>query len=179
MSRIGKKIISVPKEVSITLEKDKIITKGPQGILERTFSDLIKIEFENSKVKILSISETKEGRSYHGLMRALVQNMIIGVSKKFTKTLVTEGIGYKFQIEKAVLVCNMGYTHTIDFKIPNDLKINLESPTKIVISGVDKEKVGLFAAEIRKIRPPEPYKGKGIMYEGEVILRKAGKSGKK
>ena len=104
--------------------------------------------------------------------------MIIGVNNKFSKILVAEGIGYKFQLDKQRLVLNMGFTHPIEFVIPSDLEIKLESPTKIRISGIDKEKVGFLAAKIREIRPPEPYKGKGIMYEGEKILRKAGKSGK-
>lgn len=111
-------------------------------------------------------------------MRALIQNMIIGVNDLFTKVLIAEGVGYKFQIDKNSLVLNMGYSHPIEFAIPTDLKIKLESPTKIAISGIDKEQVGFLAAKIRAVRPPEPYKGKGIMYEGEKILRKAGKSGK-
>ena len=116
--------------------------------------------------------------AYHGLTRALIQNMIIGVNAKFSKILVAEGVGYKFQLDKQRLILNMGYTHPIEFIIPSDLEIKAESPTKIIISGIDKEKVGFLAAKIREIRPPEPYKGKGIMYEGEKILRKAGKSGK-
>jgi large subunit ribosomal protein L6 len=104
--------------------------------------------------------------------------MIIGVNTKFSKILVAEGVGYKFQLDKQRLILNMGYTHPIEFIIPSDLEIKAESPTKIIISGIDKEKVGFLAAKIREIRPPEPYKGKGIMYEGEKILRKAGKSGK-
>ena len=178
MSRIGKKLISIPKEVSLNLKENMITAKGPHGTLERTFSDLVELKLENDNLQVLRTNETKQARSYHGLMRALIQNMVIGVSEKFTKTLIAEGIGYKFQLEKKDLVCNMGFTHPIFFNIPEDLNIKIESPTKIVISGIDKEKVGFLAAQIRKVRPPEPYKGKGIMYEGETILRKAGKSGK-
>ena len=178
MSRIGKKIIHIPKDVSLTLEKEKIVAKGKHGTLERSFNNFIEIEKEGQTLEVKRLVETKEARSYHGLMRALIQNMIVGVNDLFTKVLIAEGVGYKFQIDKNSLVLNMGYSHPIEFPIPTNLKIKLESPTKIAISGIDKEQVGFLAAKIRAIRPPEPYKGKGIMYEGEKILRKAGKSGK-
>jgi large subunit ribosomal protein L6 len=178
MSRIGKKIIDIPPEVLVTIDNRKISTKGKYGSLEKSFKDYIQIEKNENKLNILKISDTKESRAYHGLTRALIQNMIIGVNNKFSKILVAEGIGYKFQLDKQRLVLNMGYTHPIEFIIPSDLEIKLESPTKIIISGIDKEKVGFLAAKVREIRPPEPYKGKGIMYLGEKILRKAGKSGK-
>jgi large subunit ribosomal protein L6 len=178
MSRIGKKIINLPKDVSVVLEKDKIITKGPHGTLERSFNNFVSVELDQQTLKVNRLNETKECRAYHGLMRALIQNMVVGVTQKFTKTLIAEGIGYKFQIDKTSLVLNMGYSHPIQFSIPDDLQIKLESPTRMSISGVDKERVGFLASKIREVRPPEPYKGKGIMYEGEKILRKAGKSGK-
>jgi large subunit ribosomal protein L6 len=178
MSRIGKKRIDIPKDVSIVLEKDKIIAKGPHGTLERSFNDFINVEVNEQILQVNRLNETKECRAYHGLMRALIQNMITGVNQTFTKTLIAEGIGYKFQIEKTSLVLNMGYSHPIEFPIPEDLKIQLDSPTRMSISGIDKERVGFLASKIREVRPPEPYKGKGIMYEGEKILRKAGKSGK-
>jgi|TARA_B110000977_G_scaffold201808_1_gene298843 large subunit ribosomal protein L6 len=178
MSRIGKKIITIPKDVSIVLEKDKIVTKGPHGTLERSFKNFISLEMAETTLQVNRLNETKECRSYHGLMRALIQNMVTGVSEKYQKTLIAEGIGYKFQVDKESLVLNMGYSHPIKFKIPNDLNIQVESPTRISISGIDKERVGFLASEIRDVRPPEPYKGKGIRYENEIILRKAGKSGK-
>lgn len=178
MSRIGKKIIDIPADVLVTIDNRKISTKGKYGSLEKSFEDYIQIERNENKLNIIKISDTKESRAYHGLTRALIQNMIIGVNNKFSKILVAEGIGYKFQLDKQRLILNMGFTHPIEFIIPSDLEIKLESPTKIIISGIDKEKVGFLAAKIREIRPPEPYKGKGIMYEGEKILRKAGKSGK-
>jgi len=179
MSRIGKKKISIPKTVSVLLEKEKIVTKGQHGTLERTFNSFVTLELLDTNLQVNRLNETKECRSYHGLMRSLIQNMIIGVSQKFKKTLIAEGVGYKFQIDKKLLILNMGYTHPIEFNIPDDLTIQLESPTRLNITGIDKEKVGFLAAKIRSVRPPEPYKGKGIMYEGEKILRKAGKSGKK
>jgi large subunit ribosomal protein L6 len=179
MSRIGKKLITIPKDVSLTLEKEKIIAKGKYGTLERSFTDLINIEFQEQTLKIQRSSETKQCRSYHGLMRSLIQNMVTGVSETFTKVLIAEGIGYKFQADPKILTLNMGYSHPVQFSIPSDLKIQVENPTRLKIIGIDKERVGFFASKIRDVRPPEPYKGKGIMYEGEIIIRKAGKSGKK
>jgi large subunit ribosomal protein L6 len=178
MSRIGKLPINIPKDVSVTIEKEKIITKGKHGTLERSFRNLVSFEQEENLLHVIRLNETKACRSYHGLIRSLLQNMITGVNEMFKKVLIAEGIGYKFQLEQNKLVLNMGYSHPIEFIIPEDLKIKVESPTKIGISGIDKEKVGFFADKVKKVRPPEPYKGKGIMYEGETILRKAGKSGK-
>ena len=179
MSRIGKKIITIPSDVSVSLEAGKIIARGKHGILERSFTDLISIELEEKVLQVKNMFETKQSRAYHGLMRALIQNMITGVSETFTKVLIAEGIGYKFQVDQKKLVLNMGYSHPIEFPIPDDLKIQTESPTRLKISGIDKERVGFFASKVREVRPPEPYKGKGILYEGETIVRKAGKSGKK
>jgi large subunit ribosomal protein L6 len=178
MSRIGKKLIDIPANVTVTIEKEKITTKGPYGILEKSFSDCVEIEKNENKITITRKNDTKQSRAYHGLSRALIQNMIFGVNEKFSKTLIAEGIGYKFQVSNQNLILNMGFTHPVEFLIPDDLNIKLESPTKILISGIDKEKVGFLSAKVRAIRPPEPYKGKGIMYEGEKIIRKAGKSGK-
>lgn len=178
MSRIGKKKIIIPKNVSILLEKEKIVTQGEHGKLERSFNNFVSLEVIENNLQVNRLNETKECRSYHGLMRSLIQNMITGVSQKFKKILIAEGVGYKFQLDKKELNLNMGYTHPIQFTIPDDLFIQLESPTRLVITGIDKEKVGFLAAKIRAVRPPEPYKGKGIMYEGEKIIRKAGKSGK-
>ncbi len=178
MSRVGKKAIDIPKDVSITINQDKITVKGKNGTLERTLVDLLNYEIKETKIVITRQNETKNCRSLHGLMRALIQNMVTGVDEKFTKTLVAEGVGYKFQVEKAKIILSVGFSHPVEFPIPPDLAIKAESPTKISISGIDKEKVGFLAAKIRDMRPPEPYKGKGILYDGEKILRKAGKTGK-
>ena len=178
MSRIGKKAIDIPKEVSISLGEGKISVKGKHGLLERVFTSNLNITLDNNKLILTRNNETKQSRSYHGLMRALVQNMVIGVNEKFSKTLIAEGVGYKFQVDKTNLILNVGFTHPVQFEIPSDLNIKLESPTKISISGIDKEKVGFLAAKVRDMRPPEPYKGKGILYDGEKIRRKAGKTGK-
>ena len=178
MSRIGKKVIDIPNDVSITVTSEKITVIGKYGILEQTLLNLLKFEISDNKLAITRLNDTKQTRAYHGLIRALVQNMVTGVTQKFSKTLIAEGVGYKFQLDKKILLVNVGYTHPIEFQIPTDLEIKTESPTKIAISGINKEKVGFLAAQIRDTRPPEPYKGKGILYDGEIIRRKAGKTGK-
>lgn len=178
MSRIGKKSIQIPASVSVTVQNDKVAIKGKHGLLEKSFLNYINISTSAKEIVVSRTADTKIARSYHGLTRALIQNMILGVTEKFTKTLIAEGVGYKFQIDQKKLVLNMGFTHPIIIPIPDDITIKVESPTKILINGIDKEKVGLLAAQIRMIRPPEPYKGKGIRYEGEKIIRKAGKTGK-
>lgn len=178
MSRVGKKAIDIPKDVSITINNNKITVKGKNGTLERTLVDELNYEVKDTALVITRKNETKNCRSLHGLMRALIQNMVTGVDKQFTKTLIAEGVGYKFQVEKAKIILSVGFSHPVEFLIPPDLAIKAESPTKICISGIDKEKVGFLAAKIRDMRPPEPYKGKGILYDGEKILRKAGKTGK-
>jgi large subunit ribosomal protein L6 len=178
MSRIGKKAIEIPKDVSVNLLEEKITIKGKHGILERIFSNHLNIKIENSKLILTRNDDTKKSREYHGLMRALIQNMVTGVNEKFSKTLVAEGVGFKFQVDKTNLILNVGFSHPVQFSIPTDLTVKLESPTKISISGIDKEKVGFLAAKVRDMKPPEPYKGKGIMYDGEIIRRKAGKTGK-
>jgi len=178
MSRIGKKVIEIPKDVSVQLENEKIIVKGKHGSLEREILNNLKLEITDKKLVITRNDDSKQSRSYHGLIRALVQNMVSGVDQKFSKTLIAEGVGYKFQVEKTNLIVNVGYTHPIEFNISKDLAVKLETPTKVTISGIDKEQVGFLAAQVRDTRPPEPYKGKGILYDGEKIRRKAGKTGK-
>jgi len=178
MSRIGKKAIEIPKDVSIQIQEEKIIVKGKNGTLEKPINSILQLLVEDNKLILKRANDTKAAKEYHGLMRALVQNMVNGVNLKFSKNLVAEGVGYKFLIEKTNLIVNVGFSHPVQFSIPNDLAIKAESPTKISISGIDKERVGFFASQVRSIRPPEPYKGKGILYEGEKILRKAGKTGK-
>ena len=178
MSRIGKKVIDIPKDVTFTLNENKIIVKGKHGILERDYSNVLNVEITEDKLAITRQDDTKKVKSYHGLIRALVQNMITGVNEKFIKTLIAEGVGYKFQVDKTNLILSVGFSHPVEFNIPTDISVKLESPTRILISGIDKEKVGFLASKIRDIRPPEPYKGKGILYDGEKIVRKAGKTGK-
>jgi large subunit ribosomal protein L6 len=178
MSRVGKKAIEIPKDVSVTIENEKICVKGKHGNLERELIKNLNFQLENNQLVITRTDDSKKSRELHGLIRALIQNMVKGVSEKFSKTLIAEGVGYKFQLDKTKLILNVGFTHPVEFPIPADLAIKVESPTKILISGIDKEKVGFLAAKVRDTRPPEPYKGKGILYEGEKIIRKAGKTGK-
>ena len=178
MSRVGKKVIEIPKDVSVVITDTKINVKGKHGSLEREIKDLVTLSLEDNQLFVKRINDEKKTRSYHGLMRALIQNMVTGVDQLFTKTLIAEGVGYKFQAEKTKLIINVGFTHPVEFQIPNDITVKQEGPTKIHISGIDREKVGLLASKIRDMRPPEPYKGKGILYDGEKIIRKAGKTGK-
>lgn len=178
MSRVGKKAIDIPKDVTITFKENTLSVKGKFGLLEREISSLVNLTIEPLKIIVNRIDDEKKTREYHGLIRALIQNMVTGVNQKFSKVLIAEGVGYKFQIDKTKLIVNVGFTHPIEFIIPADLNIKIESPTKIDISGIDREKVGFLAAKIRDTRPPEPYKGKGILYFGEKIIRKAGKTGK-
>lgn len=178
MSRIGKKVIILPSNISVNIENQKIIVKGPFGTLIKPILPNIKILINHENIKILRTLENHQTRAYHGLMNVLVQNMIFGVTQKFTKVLILEGIGYKYQMINDTLKLLLGYTHPITFQVPEDLNILLESPTKLIISGIDKEKVSLFASQIYNVMPPEPYKGKGIHYEGQVIIRKAGKTRK-
>lgn len=179
MSRIGKKAIEIPQDVKITVLEKKVTVKGKFGILEKTFvNPFILIHHDEKRLVLERQNEEKKTREYHGLMRALIQNMVEGVSTQFTKILTAEGVGYKFQLDGKKLSVTVGYAHPIEFIIPADITIKLDSPTKISLFGTDKEKVGFLASEIRATRPPEPYKGKGVMYEGEIIRRKAGKTGK-
>lgn len=178
MSRIGKKIILIPQDVEVEINNNLVLVKGKNGKLEKVFLDLVKFEKVQNTISLSRIDEEKFTKSYHGLSRAILENMVQGVSCKFRKTLIAEGVGYKFQLEKSKIILNMGFTHPVEFEIPLDLNIKLESAVKINVEGIDKEKVGLFAAKLRQVRPPEPYKGKGIRYEGEKIIRKAGKTGK-
>ena len=178
MSRVGKKAILIPKEVSVNINKNEIIIKGKFGTLQRFLSDNVSVTLETEKIIVNRINDEKTSRASHGLHRALIQNMINGVTQKFSKTLIAEGVGYRFQVDKNLLNLSLGFSHPVQFEIPEDLTIKLESPTKLQLTGIDREKVGFFAAKIRDMKPPEPYKGKGILYEGEKILRKAGKTGK-
>jgi large subunit ribosomal protein L6 len=178
MSRIGKKLIEIPTNVTLEINKNKISIKGPFGVLEKTFLDLFNFQISEANLKIELKTPQETYKAYHGLTRTLIQNMIIGVTLKFSKNLVMDGVGYKFQIDKNLLIINAGFTHSVIMKIPEDLEVKLESTTKLIISGIDKEKVGSFSAKIRSIRPPEPYKGKGIAYKNEIIRKKVGKKAK-
>ena len=180
MSRIGKKYINVPDNVSIKLNGQKISISGPKGNLSRILPSFIccTIDQEEKRIFLEKAQETKLAQALYGLSRTLVDNMVTGVSVGFTKRLQIAGVGYRAQLDGKDLILNMGYSHPVRMITPQTLSVNIESPTSLVISGIEKELVGEFAAKVRAVRPPEPYKGKGISYEGEIIRRKAGKTGK-
>lgn len=179
MSRIGKRILNVPNGVEFTIENSNVTVKGKLGQLSFQFSPLIKITYENNEVKTERLNEEKTTKQLHGTTNALIHNMIIGVSKGYKKEIEIKGVGYKATLMGNKIEIIAGYSHPIQIEIPVGLKAELPKPTNIIISGIDKQLVGEFAANIRKIRRPSPYSGKGIMYKGEIIRRKEGKTAAK
>ncbi|MEB2300625.1 50S ribosomal protein L6 [Lysinibacillus xylanilyticus] len=179
MSRVGKKIIEVPANVTVTVAADNSVTvKGPKGELVRSFHQDMKIEQEGNVISVSRPSDSKEHRTNHGTTRALLANMITGVSAGFEKSLELIGVGYRAQLQGKKLVLNVGYSHPVEFTPEDGLEVEVPSNTKIIVKGISKERVGALASNIRDVRPPEPYKGKGIRYEGEYVRRKEGKTGK-
>ena len=179
MSRVGKKIIEVPANVTVTIAEDNTVTvKGPKGELVRSFHQDMKIEQEGNVITVSRPSDSKEHRTNHGTTRALLANMVTGVSVGFEKSLELIGVGYRAQLQGKKLVLNVGYSHPVEFTPEDGLEVEVPSNTKIIIKGISKERVGALASNIRDVRPPEPYKGKGIRYEGEHVRRKEGKTGK-
>ena len=179
MSRIGKKPIEVPETVTVTLEENNLVTvKGPKGELKNSLSTDIKIEKEGNVITLIRPSESKAHRSIHGTTRSLLDNMVTGVSKGFDRSLELVGVGYRAQLQGQKLVLNVGYSHPVEFIPEEGIEIEVPANTKITIRGIDKERVGALASKIRQVRPPEPYKGKGIRYVGETVRRKEGKTGK-
>ncbi len=180
MSRIGKMPIELPAGVEVKIANDNTVTvKGPKGTLEQTFSNQIKIELNDNVITITRPNDIKEVRALHGLTRSLLNNMVIGVTQGFTKELDINGVGYRAAKQGNTLVLNLGYSHQVEVSEIDGITIDVPNPNKLIISGIDKQKVGQFAANIREKRPPEPYKGKGIKYVDEVIKRKEGKTGGK
>ncbi|MBK6680815.1 MAG: 50S ribosomal protein L6 [Ignavibacteriales bacterium] len=180
MSRIGKKPVEIPAEVTVTLDGNTVTVKGPKGQLTRSFRDAVEIKHENDTLVVTRKDDQKESRALHGLSRSLLQNMVTGVSTGYSKTLDIVGVGYKVEARDENLLLSLGYSHPIYFMPPDNIKLQVNTPTQIVISGFDKEAVGLVAAKIRSLKKPEPYKGKGIKYSDETLRRKAGKTaGKK
>ncbi len=176
MSRIGKKHIEIPKGVTINKNGNTLKVKGPKGELEINIHPNINVEVQQNIVHVKRTDDQKENRSLHGLTRALIQNMITGVTETYTKTLNIVGVGYKAELKGQNLLLNIGYSHPIYFLPPKDVTLQVPAPNQIIINGIDKQLVGQVAAKIRSIRQPEPYKGKGIKYSDEVIVRKAGKT---
>ena len=176
MSRIGKLPIEIPNGVDFNIEGEQIKVKGPKGELNYKLNKGLVLEMDNGKVHIKRQSDERQWRSLHGLTRTLINNMIVGVSEGYSKTLVIEGVGYKAEKKSDFLILNVGYSHPIYFSSPEGINIEVPLPTRIIVSGIDKQLVGEISAKIRSFRKPEPYKGKGIRYENEYIRRKAGKT---
>jgi large subunit ribosomal protein L6 len=179
MSRIGKLPIVIPKGVTVTVEGDIVRVKGPKGELVRTLARDMTAAVENDKLVVSRPSDAPGHKALHGLSRTLVANMVTGVTQGFSKQLEIVGVGYKAETRPFGLQLALGFSHPIQYKAPEGIKLSAPVPTQIVIEGPDKERVGQVAAELRSLRPPEPYKGKGIKYVGEQIRRKAGKAGAK
>ncbi len=179
MSRIGLKPITVPAGVDVTIADGNVVTvKGPKGTLVKKFNTDMKIQNDAGVITVARPSDDRNHKAIHGLTRTLLNNMVEGVTHGFSKTLVIEGVGYRAAKQGKNLVMNLGYSHQVIMSENDDIKIDVPNANTIVISGTDKQKVGQFACEVREKRPPEPYKGKGIRYDGEHIIRKEGKAGK-
>jgi large subunit ribosomal protein L6 len=179
MSRIGKLPIAIPKGVTVTCEGSTVTVKGPKGELKKTFHPDLGIKVDGGNVIVSRPSDEKNHKALHGLTRTLVFNMVEGVTKGYSKTLEIAGVGYKAEPKPYGLMFALGFSHPIEYKAPAGIKLTAPNPTTVQVDGADKEIVGQVAAEIRSLRPPEPYKGKGIKYAGEIIRRKAGKAGGK
>lgn len=179
MSRIGLKPISVPAGVEVTVADGNVVTvKGPKGTLTQKFHDGLTVKVEDGHITVSRPNDEAENKALHGLTRTLVNNMVEGVTHGYSKTLIIEGVGYRAAKQGKSVVLNLGYSHQVYVTETDDIKLEVPQPNQIIVSGIDKQKVGQFACEVRAKRPPEPYKGKGIRYDGEVIIRKEGKAGK-
>ena len=179
MSRIGRLPVAIPAGVTVDIkEGNDVVVKGPKGTLERSFAPQMKIELSGAEVIVTRPDDRKENKALHGLTRALIHNMVVGVTEGYVKELKVNGVGYRVQKQGNKCVMNLGYSHQVIVEDTQDIKIEVPDPNTIKIVGIDKQKVGQFAAEVREKRPPEPYKGKGIRYVDEYIRRKEGKAGK-
>lgn len=178
MSRIGKKPIALPQGVKVDLKDGIVLVEGPKGSLSRPLLEGIQLDMAEGSLQVKRANDTKRVRSYHGLMRTLVANMVDGVSKGFEKKLEIVGIGYRSEMQGNNIVLYLGYSHPINFPLPSGISADIEKQTVVTIKGIDKELVGQVSAKIRDLRRPDPYKGKGVKYAGEVLRKKAGKTGK-
>lgn len=178
MSRIGLRPIPVPSGVDVKLDPGRVTVKGPKGELFQDVSRSLTIQQEDGNILVTRPNDERRNRQLHGLTRTLISNMVIGVTDGYTKVLEIQGVGYRAAMDGKTLVLNVGYSHPVRFDPPEGITFTTESPTRITVSGIDKQAVGEVAARIRRTRPPEPYKGKGIRYAGEYVRRKAGKAGK-
>lgn len=178
MSRIGNKIITIPEGVTVSQNGNQVTVKGPKGELTGSFHPAITIKIEDSEITFTRPNDLKENRALHGTTRANLNNMVVGVTEGFEKSLELIGVGYRAQLQGSKLVLNVGYSHPVEFTPEDGITVEVPSNTKVIVKGSNKEKVGALAANIRGVRPPEPYKGKGIRYANEQVRRKEGKTGK-
>lgn len=179
MSRIGKAPIAIPDKVKVDLSPPMISVQGPKGSLNLSFSDLVKVDIEDAFIKVSAVAEHRKSRAMHGLTRTLINNMVVGVTEGFTKSLEIQGVGYRAESDKQNLTLNVGYSNPVVVSIPEGISVEVEKNTLIHVRGIDKQQVGEMAARIRRVRKPEPYRGKGIRYLGEQVRRKVGKAGGK
>ncbi|MFQ5522427.1 MAG: 50S ribosomal protein L6 [Acidimicrobiia bacterium] len=178
MSRVGKMPVTVPSGVEVTIDGSRVAVKGPKGELSRTFPERISFVMESEAITVSRPDDSRQSKALHGLSRALLHNMVVGVSEGYTKELEIQGVGYRAALKGSNIELQVGFSHPVTVAPPEGVTFEVPEPTKIKVSGIDKELVGQVAASIRKVRPPEPYKGKGIRYSGEYVRRKAGKAGK-
>ena len=178
MSRVGKLPISIPSGVEVDIKGNHVKVKGPKGTLERDVTPVLSVVTQEGQVRVERPNEAKRSRELHGLTRTLINNMVLGVTEGYTRNLEIQGVGYRAQLVGKKLQLNLGYSHPIEVDPPEGIAFTVETPTKVAVTGIDKELVGRMAAQVRATRKPEPYKGKGVRYAGEVVRRKAGKAGK-
>lgn len=179
MSRIGKQPIEIPADVKVSIDDLNVTVTGPKGKLSRTLLDTVSVNLNDKSIIVTRVDDSIKARAAHGLSRTLINNMVIGVTKGFERALEINGVGYRAEIKGDVLNLSLGYSHPINFQLPKGITVDVDKMTKLLVKGIDKELVGQTAAKIRDFRSPEPYKGKGVKYADETILRKAGKTGKK
>lgn len=178
MSRIGRNPITVPSGVEVTVDGREVTVKGPKGTLSHTVVEPIEVQLDGSTLSVVRPNDINKVRGLHGLTRTLINNMVVGVTDGYKKTLVIQGVGYRVVAKGKNLEFSLGYSHPITVEPPEGISFTVERPTQLIVEGIDKQKVGEVAANIRKLRKPDPYKGKGVRYEGEHIRRKVGKAGK-
>ena len=179
MSKIGKLPVAVPAGVTVTCSDGLVSVKGPKGELSQKIRNTIKVEVKDGEVVLTTLDDSKQTNAFHGLYRNLIHNMVVGVTTGFSKSLVITGVGYRAEVQGKILMLNLGYSNDFFATIPDGLTVTADAQGKVTVSGIDKQQVGEFCSQIRKLRKPEPYKGKGVRYETEVIRRKVGKTGVK
>jgi large subunit ribosomal protein L6 len=179
MSKIGKLPVSIPAGVKVNIDSNVVTVEGPKGKLTQSFNDNVKLEVKDGELKVSPVADTKVANAAHGLYRNLIHNMVVGVTQGYTKSLIITGVGYRAEVQGNKIVFNLGYSSDFIATIPEGLAVTADAQGKLTVTGIDKQKVGEFCAQIRKLRKPEPYKGKGIRYETETIRRKVGKTGVK